>query len=89
IAFSPDHFERDAFEGMTATIQKYQPIFVVPNLLPTIFDVHEMLIERKYQAYSYDAGKNRIIPFADNTKAEYLLYIHSFTFETDVPLDMD
>jgi len=89
IAISPDHFERDVFEGMTATIQKYQPILVVPNLLPTIFDVHEMLIERKYQAYSYDAGKNRIIPFADNTKAEYLLYIHSFTFETDVPLDMD
>lgn len=89
IAFSPDHFERDVFEGMTATIQKYQPIFVVPNLLPTIFDVHEMLTERKYKAYSYDAGNNRIIPFANNTKAEYLLYIHSFTFETDVPLDMD
>ncbi|HEY1169758.1 MAG TPA: hypothetical protein VGH19_00185 [Verrucomicrobiae bacterium] len=89
ISVAPDHFEREVFEGMTATIQKYQPIIVVPNLLPTIFDVHEMLIERKYRAYSYDAGKNRVIPFENNTKAEQLIYIHTFMFETDVPLDMD
>jgi hypothetical protein len=89
ITVSPDHFERDVFEGMTATIQKYQPIIVVPNLLPTIFDVHEMLVERKYKAYSYDASKNRVIPFENNTKAQQLIYIHTFTFETDRPLDMD
>jgi hypothetical protein len=89
IAISPDHFEREVFEGMTQTIQKYQPILVVPNLLPTIFDVHEMLTERKYRAYSYEAEHNRVIPFESNTKAKQLLYIHTYTFETDVPLDMD
>ncbi len=89
IAVAPDHFEREVFEGMTASILKYQPIFVVPNLLPTIFDIHEMLTERKYRAYAYDAAKNRITPFANNTKVEQVLYIHSFTFETEEPLDLD
>lgn len=89
IAVAPDHFEREVFEGMTATLQKYQPILVVPNLLPTIFDVHEMLTERKYKAYSYEADKNRVVPFDSKTKASQLLYIHTFMFETDEPLDMD
>lgn len=88
IVISPDHFEREVVEGMANTIMKYQPIFVVPNLLPTIFDVHEFLLERKYRAYSYDASKNRIIPFENNPKAELLLYIHTFLFETAEPLDL-
>lgn len=89
IAVSPDHFERPLFEGMTATISKYLPIFVVPNLLPTIFDVHEFLTERRYRAYAYEAEKNRIIPFDSKTKTDQLIYIHTFTFETNEPLDMD
>ena len=88
ITVSPDHFERPLFEGMTATISKYLPIFVVPNLLPTIFDVHEFLTERKYKGYAYEAEKNRIIPFDSKVKAEQLIYIHTFTFETDVPVDL-
>lgn len=81
VIISPDHFEFDVLEGMKVTIERSQPIFLLPNLLPTIFDAHEFLESRKYVAYHYDPSDNTVEPFDNRQASETVLYVHRNLFE--------
>jgi hypothetical protein len=76
IRVSPEAFVPEMLGGMAATMERWKPLLMLPNISPRINQAAATLERRYYRPYLYNSRTNALLPVKIPARGRNLFFIH-------------
>jgi hypothetical protein len=83
IRISRDAFDPRMLEGMIATMERWKPVLMLPNVAPRIGEATAILARCYYRPYLYSSRRNALLPVKVPVKGRNLFFVHRAIIDPD------